>query len=150
MGHHNKDGKLIMDDSKVKAIQEWDPPTKIPQLSFFLGLANYYQRFIKGYSTRVAPLTNLLKKNKAWEWDERCQQAFENLKKTVTEKPVLALPNHTKVFEVHMDASDFAIGGVLMQDRHLIAFESRKLNDSKRQYTVQEKEMIAIVHCLHT
>ena len=67
MGHRNKDGKLIMDDSKVKAIQEWDPPTKIPQLSFFLGLANYYQRFIKGYSTRVAPLTNLLKKNKAWE-----------------------------------------------------------------------------------
>ena len=150
MGHRNKDGKLIMDDSKVKAIQEWDPPTKIPQLSFFLGLVNYYQRFIKGYSTRVAPLTNLLKKNKTWEWDERCQQAFENLKKTVTEKPVLALPNHTKVFEVHMDASDFAIGGVLMQDRHLIAFESRKLNDSKRQYTVQEKEMIVIVHCLHT
>ena len=67
MGHHNKDGKLIMDDSKVKAIQEWDPPTKIPQLSFFLGLVNYYQWFIKGYSTRVAPLTNLLKKNKAWE-----------------------------------------------------------------------------------
>ena len=63
---------------------------------------------------------------------------------------MLALPNHTKVFEVHMDASDFAIGGVLMQDRHLIAFESRKLNDSKRQYTVQEKEMIVIVHCLHT
>ncbi|RVW49023.1 Retrovirus-related Pol polyprotein from transposon 17.6 [Vitis vinifera] len=123
MGHHNKDGKLIMDDSKVKAIQEWDPPTKIPQLSFFLGLVNYYQ------------------------W---CQQAFENLKKTVTEKPVLALLNHTKVFEVHMDASEFAIEGVLMQDRHLIAFESRKLNDSKRQYTVQEKEMIAIVHCLHT
>ena len=150
MGHRNKDGKLIMDDSKVKAIQEWDPPTKIPQLSFFLGLVNYYQRFIKGYSTRVAPLTNLLKKNKTWEWDERCQQAFENLKKTVTEKPVLALLNHTKVFEVHMDASEFAIEGVLMQDRHLIAFESRKLNDSKRQYTVQEKEMIAIVHCLHT
>ena len=63
---------------------------------------------------------------------------------------MLALPNHTKVFEVHMDASEFAIEGVLMQDRHLIAFESRKLNDSKRQYTVQEKEMIAIVHCLHT
>ena len=50
MGHRNKDGKLIMDDSKVKAIQEWDPPTKIPQLSFFLGLVNYYQWFIKGTS----------------------------------------------------------------------------------------------------
>ncbi|RVW12104.1 Transposon Tf2-8 polyprotein [Vitis vinifera] len=84
------------------------------------------------------------------EWDERCQQAFENLKKVVTEEPVLALPDHTKVFEVHIDASDFAIGGVLMQDRHSIAFESRKLNDTERRYTVQEKEMTAIIHCLRT
>ncbi|RVX00157.1 Retrovirus-related Pol polyprotein from transposon 297 [Vitis vinifera] len=116
LGHRIRDGKLMMDDSKVKAIQEWDPPTK----------------------------------NKAWEWDERCQQAFEDLKKAVTEEPVLALPDHTKVFEVHTDASDFAIGGVLMQERHPIAFESRKLNDAERRYTVQEKEMTAIVHCLRT
>ena len=72
------------------------------------------------------------------------------MKKAVTEEPVLALPDHTKVFEVHTDASDFAIGGVLMQERHPIAFESRKLNDTERRYTVQEKEMTAIVHCLRT
>nr|CAN73718.1 hypothetical protein VITISV_010227 [Vitis vinifera] len=150
LGHHIKDGKLMMDNSKVKAIQEWDPPTKVPQLRSFLGLVNYYWRFIKGYSARAAPLTNLFKKNKAWEWDERCQQAFEDLKKVVTEKPVLALPDHTKVFEVHTDASNFAIGGVLMQERHPIAFESRKLNDTERRYTVQEKEMTAIIHCLRT
>ncbi|RVW98232.1 Retrovirus-related Pol polyprotein from transposon 17.6 [Vitis vinifera] len=123
--HRIRDGKLMMDDSKVKAIQEWDPPTKVPQLRSFLGLVNYYRRFIKGYSGRAAPLIDLLKKNKAWEWDESCQQAFEDLKKAVTEEPVLALPDHTKVFEVHTDASDFAIGGVLMQERHPIAFESR-------------------------
>ncbi|RVW76058.1 Retrovirus-related Pol polyprotein from transposon 17.6 [Vitis vinifera] len=131
LGHRIRDGKLMMDDSKVKAIQEWDPPTK-------------------GYSGRAAPLTDLLKKNKAWEWNGRCQQAFEDLKKAVTEEPVLALPDHTKVFEVHTDASDFAIGGVLMQERHPIAFESHKLNDAERRYTVQEKEMTAIVHCLRT
>ena len=79
-----------------------------------------------------------------------CQQAFEDLKKVVIEEPVLALPGHTKVFEVHMDALDFTIGGVLMQDRHLFAFESRKLNDTERRYTVQENEMTAIVHCLRT
>nr|CAN82874.1 hypothetical protein VITISV_013688 [Vitis vinifera] len=145
LGHRIRDGKLMMDNSKVKAIQEWDPPTKVPQLRSFLGLVNYYRRFIKGYSARAAPLTDLLKKNKAWEWDERCQQAFEDLKKAVIEEPVLALPDHTKVFEVHTDALDFAIGGVLMQERHPIAFESRKLNDTERRYTVQEKEMTAIV-----
>ncbi|RVX02487.1 Transposon Ty3-I Gag-Pol polyprotein [Vitis vinifera] len=73
--HLRRYGKLMMDDNKVKAIQEWYPPTK--------------------------------------EWDERCQQAFENLKKAVIDEPVLALPDRTKVFEVHTDTSDFAIGGVL-------------------------------------
>ena len=114
LGHHIKDGKLMMEGVKIKAIQDWDPPTKVPQLRSFLGLVNYYRRFINGYSTRVAPLTDLLKKGKAWTWDEKCQQAFEDLKKAVTKEPVLALPDHTRLFEVHTDASDFAIRGVLM------------------------------------
>ncbi|BBN67758.1 transposable element gene [Prunus dulcis] len=66
------------------------------------------------------------------------------------EEPVLRLPDLSKSFEVHTDASDFAIGGVLMQDGHPLAFESRKLNDTERRYTVQEKEMTAVVHCLRT
>ena len=66
----------------------------------------------------------------------------------VTEESVLMLPDFTKTFEIHTDVSDFAIGGVLMQEKHPIAFESRKLNEAERRYTVQEKEMTAIVHCL--
>ena len=62
----------------------------------------------------------------------------------------MVIPDHTKVFEVHTNASDFAIRGVLMQDRHPTAFDSHKLNDTKRHYTMQEKEMTAIVHCLCT
>ncbi|KAL5775964.1 hypothetical protein ACOSP7_013524 [Xanthoceras sorbifolium] len=148
LGHKIKDGVLMMDEAKIKAICEWDPPTKVPELRSFLGLVNYYRRFIKGYSARAAPLTDLLKKNKAWEWSSECQEAFEGLKKAVTEEPVLSLPDHSKPYEVQTDASDFAIGGVLMQDGHPIAFESRKLNDTERRYTVQEKEMTAVVHCL--
>ena len=126
----------MMNDNKVKVTQDWDPPTKVPQLRSFLGLVNYYRRFIKGYSTKTTPLTDLLKKNKAWEWDEKCQQAFEDLKKVVNEKLVLALPDHTKVFKVHTDALDFVIGKVLMQNKHLITFESRKLKDTEMRYTV--------------
>ena len=63
---------------------------------------------------------------------------------------MLALPDHTRVFEVHTDASDFAIGGVFMQERRPIVIESRKLNDTERRYTVQEKEMTVIIHCLRT
>ena len=92
----------------------------------------------------------MLKKGRVWEWSAGCQQAFDPLKRAITEKPVRALPDYTKPYEVHTDASDFAIGGVLMQDGRPIAFESRKLNDTERRYTVQEKKMIAIVHCLRT
>ncbi|KAK3020210.1 hypothetical protein RJ639_046842 [Escallonia herrerae] len=103
-----------------------------------------------GYSAKAAPLMDLLKKGKTWEWSKRCQTAFKGLKETMTKEPVLALLDHTKVFELQTDASDFAIGGVLMQEGHLIAFESRKLNDTERRYTVQEKEITAVVHCLCT
>ncbi|XP_054800138.1 uncharacterized protein LOC129304486 [Prosopis cineraria] len=150
LGHKIKDGKLMMDPTKVQAIQEWQPPTKVPELRSFLGLVNYYRRFIKGYSTIAAPLTDLLKKNKSWQWSQDCQDAFEKLKQMVVQEPVMSLPDYSKPFEVHTDASDFAIGGVLMQERHPIAYESRKLNDTERHYTVQEKEMFAIIHCLRT
>ncbi|GJU98173.1 ATP-binding cassette subfamily C member 8 [Tanacetum coccineum] len=148
LGHKIKDGGLMMDGAKIKAIQNWEPPTKVMELRSFLGLVNYYRRFIMGYSAIASPLTDLLKKNKAWIWDEECQAVFESLKKEVMEEPVLRLPDVTMPFELHTDASDFAIGGVLMQDGHPIAFESRKLNKTERKYTVQEKEMTAIVHCL--
>ncbi|MCF8701922.1 retroviral-like aspartic protease family protein, partial [Corynebacterium sp. MC-10] len=150
LGHVISQGQLHMDKAKVRAIMEWEAPTKVTELRSFLGLANYYRRFISGYSAKAAPLTELLKKNKPWVWSETCQEAFEGLKAAISEEPVLALPDFSKTFEVHTDASDFAIGGVLMQDKHPIAFESRKLNETERRYTVQEKEMTAIVHCLRT
>ncbi|XP_049410573.1 uncharacterized protein LOC125873753 [Solanum stenotomum] len=109
----------------------------------FRGLANYYRRFISYYSAKAAPLTELLKKNKLWVWSEKGQRTFESLKAAMTEEPVLALPDLSKTFEVHTDASYFTIGGVLMQDRHPIAFESHKLNEIEQRYIVQEKEMTA-------
>ncbi|XP_075084740.1 uncharacterized protein LOC142167997 [Nicotiana tabacum] len=98
-----------------------------------------------GTSTQ-APLTNLLKKEREWKLSDICQEAFEKLKAAITKEPVLALPDFSKVFEVQTDASDFAIGVILMQEGHPKAFKSRKLNDAERHYTVQEKEMTVVVH----
>ncbi|GKV36196.1 hypothetical protein SLEP1_g44351 [Rubroshorea leprosula] len=148
LGHRVGHGKISMDLAKVHAIQEWEPPSSVPELRSFLGLVNYYRRFIQGYSARATPLTDLLKKKVSWEWTAECQRAFENLKQAVSQEPVLALPDYGRPFELHTDASDLAIGGVLMQDGHPIAFESRKLNDTERRYPVHDKEMTAIVHCL--
>ncbi|CAM8951311.1 unnamed protein product [Rhodiola kirilowii] len=124
LGHKISKGQLMMEDCKIQAIQNWKPPTKVPEMRSFLGLVNYYRRFIKGYSARAAPLTDLLKKAKAWVWTKQCQEAFDSLKKAICEEPVLRLADHTRPFELHTDASDFAIGGVLMQDGHPIAYES--------------------------
>jgi len=150
LGHIVGKGKLHIDPAKIKAILEWEPPPKVTELKSFLGLVNYYRRFIKGYSAIANPLTNLLKKGRGWAWSQEYQRAFESLKKAVTEEPILSLPNLSRPFELYADASDLAIGGVLMQEGHPIAFESRKLNDTKRRYIVQEKEITAVIHCLRT
>ncbi|KAL3499013.1 hypothetical protein ACH5RR_041745 [Cinchona calisaya] len=150
LGHIVGRGQIRMDVSKIQAIVEWKPPTKVTELRSFLGLTNYYRKFVRSYSNITTPLTELLKKGKAWEWDEECQGAFKKLKDAMTQEPVLALPDFSKAFEVETDASDFAIGGVLMQEGHPVAYESRKLSEAERRYTVQEKEMTAVVHCLRT
>jgi len=87
----------------------------VTELRSFLVLVNYHQRFVKSYSVIAAPLTDLLKKNQAWDWNSKCQGVFEALKRAVTEELVLTLPDSSKPYEVHTDASDFTIGGVLMQ-----------------------------------
>ena len=122
--------------AKIKTILEWEPPKKVTELRSFLGLVNYYRQFNKGYSATSTALTDLLKKGRGWTWGQECQHAFDALKKAITEDPVLSLPDLNKLCELHTNASNFAIGGVFMQEDHPIAFESRKLNDTERWYTV--------------
>jgi len=124
-----------MDDHKVKAIVNWEPPKSVPALRSFLGLASYYHKFIKNFAKIATPLTNLLKKSVVtYEWEETCDEAFETLKGILVKAPVLKLPNFDKDFEIHSDASDFAIKGVLVQEGRLVAFESKKLNETEQRW----------------
>ncbi|KAI5667977.1 hypothetical protein M9H77_17830 [Catharanthus roseus] len=128
-----------------------------------LGHARYFTKLdLRSgyYQVRIAegdePETTCITRYGSYEFlehKEHLRKVFQVLKDNELyvkkEKyPVLSLPDYSKSFEVHTDASDFAIGGVLMQDGHPIAYESRKLNETERRYTVQEKEMTAIIHCL--
>ena len=149
LGHKISEGLIKMDENKVRAIREWSEPSKLKELRSFLGLANYYRRFIKGYSKIVAPLTDLLKNDQVWQWNLECQAAFDELKGAISSEQVLRLPNLELPFEVQTDASDKALGGVLVQEGHPVAFESRKLNGAERRYITHEKEMTAVIHCLH-
>ncbi|XP_051133104.1 uncharacterized mitochondrial protein AtMg00860-like [Andrographis paniculata] len=119
LGHKVKHGKILMDAKKVRFNVEWEPLKNVSELRSFLGLVNYYQRFIVGYSARATLLTNFLKKNAA----------------VVVEDPVLSLPNYSKPFELHTDALDYAIGGVLMHDGHFVVLLARdSLRDQDGQY----------------
>jgi hypothetical protein len=151
LGHRITQDGLVMDDHKVKAILDWEPPKSVPALRSFLGLASYYRKFIKNFVKVGAPLTNLLKKSAiTYDWDEACDEAFETLKGILVKAPVLKLPDFDKDFEIHSGASDFVIGGVIMQDGRPMAFESKKLRETERRWPTHEKEMWAVIHCLKT
>ena len=89
LGYKISEGQIQMDERKVQAVIDWPTPTKVTELRSFLGLANYYRRFIKGYSKIVSPLTDLLNKDQAWDWDIECRMAFESLKQAISKEPLL-------------------------------------------------------------
>ncbi len=151
LGHRITQKGLKMDNHKVKAISNWEPRKSVPALKSFLGFASYYRKFIKNFAKMVAPLTNLLKKSAGtYEWDGTCDKAFETLKGILVKVLVLKLPDFDKDFEIHSDASNFAIGGVLVQEGKPVAFESKKLSEIERRWPTHEKEMWVVIHCFKT
>ena len=138
----------MVDDQKIKAILEWEKPKTTKGLRSFLGLASYYRKFVRDFAKIAKPLSDLLKKSVLEIWDEHCYRTFGELKRRLTSALMLKFPKFKKPFEVHTDASDFAIGRILMQERRPVAFESKKLLDVERRWPTHEKEMWAVVHCL--
>jgi len=100
LGHRIIQEGLKMDENKVKAILDWEPPKSVPALRSFLGLASYYHKFIKNFAKIAAPLTNLLKKSAmTYEWEGACDEAFETLKGILVKAPVLKLPDLTRILK---------------------------------------------------
>jgi hypothetical protein len=149
LGHIVDKQGIRPDPKKVEAVQTWPVPKNIHDVSSFLGLVNYLQKFIEHYSEIAVPLTNLTKKSHPWVWTGRCQDAFELLKQKLIEAPLLRTSNESLPYKVVTDASDLRLGGVLLQEGHSVAFASRKLNDAGLKYQTTEKEMLAVVHALH-
>ena len=115
----------------------------------FLGLASFYRRFVKDFSTINLPLHALSKKNAPFVWGPSEDAAFNELKNLLTHAPLLALANFDKPFAIHCDASGYGIGGVLMQERRPITFFSEKLSGAQLNYPIYDKELYALVRVLH-
>jgi len=141
---------ISMDPAKVAAIKEWATPKTVLEIQIFLGLANFYRRFVKNYSKIAAPLTALLKKNAKFVWSAAAQEAFEELKSRLMSGPILRHYDHTKACVIEPDASDYALGAICSQYGedgllHPVAYYSRKLLPAEMNYQIYDKELLAIV-----
>lgn len=150
LGHLVGADGVRVNPKKVQAVQEFPRPTNVSELRAFLGLSNYFRKFIQNYADTAHPLTAQTGKNSILTWDSACDRAFNGIKDRLTKAPVLALPDPDKTFVVETDASVIGIGAVLMQDGRPVAYESRKLIPAERNYTTTEQELLGVVHALKT
>ena len=154
LGHVLSTEGISTDPTKVEAICNWPTPTCKQEIQRFLGLANFYRRFIKNFSSIAKPLQRLTEKNNVFHWNELCQSAFDELCRCLVSSPVLAYPDYSKCFVLDTDASDVGIGAVLSQpsedgsDR-VIAYASRSLSRQEQRYCVTRRELLAVVEFTH-
>ena len=146
---------IKMEKEKVKGVLEWPTPKCVKDVQKFLGLANYYHQFIENFASIARPLHDMVKKDKKWDWTEKQEKAFKELKKRFTKEPVLAAPDIDKKMRMEVDASDYATGGVLSMecgDRlwRPVAFLSKSLNETEQNYEIHDKEILVIIRGLET
>ncbi|CAI7839865.1 unnamed protein product, partial [Closterium sp. NIES-54] len=148
LGHMVSAEGVHVDPRKIKAVKKWKVLENMKELQQFLGFTNYSNRFVPQYAKIAAPLTDLLKKDTPFKWDTPHQQAMEQLQTALTTAPVLILPDPEKDYVVEADASDQAVGAVLMQDHgnglQPIAYLSKKLHGAELNYHIHDKEALAI------
>eukprot|EP00253_Pinus_taeda_P015748 PITA_15748 len=143
------ENELKMDPEKVTAIVSLPSPKSLFEVRSFHGLASFYRKFIRNFSDICTPMLDTIKKiNQPFHWSEAAEHSFQILKKKITERPVLRLPDFNKLFQVLCDASGTAIGAVLSQEDRPVAYFSEKLNESRQKYSTYDKEFYTIVQAL--
>lgn len=148
LGHRITPNGIHPDPEKTEVLRKYPTPTNGKEVKQFVAFANYYRKFIKNFAQIAEPLNKLSRKGVIFKWNENCQTAFETLRKALIQPPVLDFPDlsENNIFKLYTDASNFAIGSVLTNaNGKPIAYASRVLNKGERNYSVIEKELLAIV-----
>ena len=126
-------------------MSEWATPKNISDIRSFLGLLSYYRRFVRDFSKIARHITNLMKKESKFEWSEKCEEAFQDLKERLTSAHVLTLPDKNEGFEVYSDASKNGLGCVLQHNGKVIASVPCQLKPYGANYPTNDIELAAIV-----
>lgn len=145
LGHVISSKGVYTDPSKIVAVQNWPTPVNVKEVRGFLGLSGYYRKFIKHYGIIAKPLIELFKKGVLFVWTPVTEDAFSILKHALVSAPVLALPDFFQPFTIEIDACEYGVGVVLMQQGHPLAFVSKALGPRNRGLSVYEKEYSAIL-----
>ena len=143
-------GRVQMDPAKVSAVADWPTPDSRKKVQQFLGFANFYRRFVRGFSATAAPLHALTSTQVSFQWNPEAEKAFQELKRRFTTAPILTLPDPQRQFVVEVDASNDGVGAVLSQrsekdgKMHPCAFLSRRLSQAERNYDIGNRELLAV------
>ena len=148
LGHIISDSGISVDPAKVEAVHTWPRPKTVTDIRSFLGLAGYYRRFVKNFSSLAKPMTSLMKKDAPFIWTDQCETSFQRLKDALTSAPILTIPEGTEGYEVYCDASGLGMGCVLMQHGKVVAYASRQLKKHEENYPTHDLELGAIVFAL--
>ena len=151
LGHVFSSAGMTPDQQKIEAIQDWPVPHDVHAVRQFIGLASYYRRYIKDFAEIAAPLHRLTQKGETFQWGDECSKSFNRLKASLSGAPVLAFPVFGKdasAFVVQTDASAIGLGAVLEQNGKVIAYASRVLTKPEKNYSVIQRECLAIIFAL--
>ena len=152
LGHIVSGDGIATDPDKIIKVQEWPQPKNVHDVKSFYGLCSYYRKFVQNFAKIAAPLTKLMKADNKFHWDADAEESFNELKRKLTQSPILALPRQDGRFILDTDASDFAIGGVLSQVQdgfeRVIAYGSRSLSKEEKNYCVTRRELLAVTEFL--
>ena len=135
LGHLISHNGIQPNPEKTQVVSDFPRPRSVKDIRAFLGLASYYRRLVKDFSSIAAPLTRLTRKSTPLKWDEACEVAFKRLKDALTTPPILAYPNLSQPFHLHVDASATGLGYILGQTVEekdvVIAYGGRQLNKAE-------------------
>ena len=149
MGHVMSTSGVSMDLEKVEAVMSWERSKSVFEIRSFLGLARYYRIFIEDFSRLAAPMTRLALKEVKFDWDDRCEEAFQELRRRVILAPILIVPDKGHGYKVYYDASRAGLGCVLMQSGRVVAYGFRQLKKHEQNYPTQDMELVAVVFALN-